>query len=77
MLKPNPALSLPVELIIFNLANLKVRVVPKLRFHFHQEAFIKNVTFPAFLAGSSGVVSRVVQRLFANADFVQRPNDFI
>lgn len=74
VLKPDPALSLPVKLIILNLANLKVRAVLKLRVHFHQEAFIRNVRFPAFLAGSNGARS-VGQRVFA--DCVLRPNGFM
>ena len=55
-LKPNSALSLPVKLIIFSLANLKARAecVLELGFHCHQEAFA-SLTFPMFLAVSSGV----------------------
>lgn len=57
LLKPNSALSLPVKLIIFSLANLKARVesVLKLRFHCHQEAFLRSLTLPTFLAVSNGV----------------------
>lgn len=56
VLKPNSALSLPMKLILFSVANLKARVesVLKLGFHCHQEAFRRSL-FPAFLAASDGV----------------------
>lgn len=58
--KPNSALSLPVKLIIFNLANLKARIEPVLTvgFHRHREAFIRSPIFTAFLAASSGRAPR-------------------